>query len=269
MVAKLWRRFLLARRGYRDLDRATHGAFGFSTAAKLLAWGGLCAIVLLLLHKIHRIQEQLDPVGRGLEQLQEELRSAGTTVEADTHASETELEALRGRAARLEEALDAANKEQHDKNAPALTRAENDAHELIDSIDRESQALQAVAAQRGTVAKDLADYDKVVTQGRIDAQAQVAGVADAGGAAQMSLRTLADAARQSAAKLDDGQVHQQMQALAAEIQAVQKSLADLQKRADAANVAMNSIHPAVKPLAAVKTVAVAPSSKAALATDPR
>ncbi len=45
-VAYLWRRVVLAREGYADPNRVTHGAFGFNTAAKALAWIGLCAVVL-------------------------------------------------------------------------------------------------------------------------------------------------------------------------------------------------------------------------------
>jgi chromosome segregation ATPase len=263
-LAHVWRRIVLLQRGYADLNQATGGAFGFNTVAKILAWAGICAIVFLLLHKVHQIQQELDPVGQGLQQLQQQLRSARTSVATGTQASEQELEALRARAHRLDASLATASKTEHDQSEPSLLKARTEARDLADALAKEADGLQQISAERELFARSLGDYRDALHRGEEAEAAQISGLADGGAIAEGALRELSSAASRTAARVDGEASHLQLDQLAATIQALQSRLADLERQVDRVNRQLASTPPPPRPQAARPQV----TATASLATAP-
>ena len=274
---------LLARRGYAELNQATHGAFAFNTAAKVLAWAGVCAIVLLLLHKVRQIQLELDPVGQGLEQLQRELQSARVQVEGDEKKSESDFEGLRSRAQHLAGALDEATRQEREGSAPLLLKAQEEAHGLAEAAAQEADAYKALVGerealgkslaeqrqtmekslveQRETMDKSLAETQAALDQSRVAAASQVPLLMDGGAAASASLRALSETAQRGSQAVDGSLARLKLDELADRTAALQRSLTELQRKVDRLSASL-VLPPPPTPAAPVHRAAIHPLSAA-------
>ncbi len=272
-MAYVWRRIVLLKHGYAELNEATGGAFGFNTAAKILAWGGICVIVVLLLHKVHQIQEELDPVGQGLRQLQAQLQNAKTSVATSAQASEDELDGLSAKAQRLKASLDSASKAERDQSEPNLLKARQEARDLAAALAKEADGLQQIAEERSSFARSLADYRDALLQGQELEAAQARAIADGGASAQNALRGLSAAADRTTALVSGAAPRLQLDQLASTLQALQSRLGELQRQVERVNQQLASMSTqqtltAAPKLAAAPLPAAHPMASASASAQP-
>lgn len=244
-------------RGYASVDRAAHGALRFNTAVKFLGWVGLCAIVLLLAQKVREIEERMDPVKNGLARLQVEVDRAEVAMGSETQASQRELTSLEARARSLKQTLDRASTEHRRHGQRSLEEADREAQELADQLGRDEESARAVAVQRETAAKALADYARELGLARATLAGDAQAIAD-GGASTLDgysalRRALADqteALRKAPAPAALDQLTVEARALSARLTRLEAKLTRLE--ADLPTFLPRPVEPQVHPPGAVQ-----------------
>ncbi len=199
-VRSFWRGVVRINQGRSGLNRASGGALWFSSGAKIVAYAGLFLIVFILIHKVKEIEAQLDPIGSGLAQLNQELARAEHDVGRDAQASQHELVNLQQRARSLKDALDQASQQHQRLGAKSLAEADEEARDLADMLARDAAAAKSMDAQREAAAQALADFATALQQARGQLASEAAGLADGGAgtvAALAALRAATEAQQQA------------------------------------------------------------------------